>query len=208
MPGYNQIGFVNMDPMSTHLNSCDDGSIGLYEIIISDPDGMSISNCGGFDSSCDVGKKKCQARIKKKKTSTVLGYVQCVYRCACVRLVFTHFAGRKRSTISITDASITDASIADASITDASVADASVADASISAASVASTSISAASIAATSISSASISAASFAFPTSSISFSAFSIPSITFASGPEAVSIVLETGIIDVPIIRGFPDRH
>ena len=208
MPGYNQIGFVNMDPMSTHLNSCDDGSIGLYEIIISDPDGMSISNCGGFDSSCDVGKKKCQARIKKKKTSTVLGYVQCVYRCACVRLVFTHFAGRKRSTISITDASITDASIADASIASASIADASVADASISAASVASTSISAASIAATSISSASISAASFAFPTSSISFSAFSIPSITFASGPEAVSIVLETGIIDVPIIRGFPDRH
>ena len=73
MPGYNQIGFVNMDPMSTHLNSCDDGSIGLYEIIISDPDGMSISNCGGFDSSCDVGKKKCQARIKKKKNKHSLG---------------------------------------------------------------------------------------------------------------------------------------
>ena len=57
-PGYNLVGNIDIDPASPDLGSCDPGSIGLYNVIISDPDGLALENCGGFDDSCFVREKK------------------------------------------------------------------------------------------------------------------------------------------------------
>ena len=52
--GYNLIGNVDLDPNDANLPLCDDGSVGLFEIIVSDPTGQVILACGGLDNPCPV----------------------------------------------------------------------------------------------------------------------------------------------------------
>ena len=54
LPTYSLLGNVLVDTTNSNFTSCDPGSIGLYSILVSDPDGIAIPNCGGFDNPCPV----------------------------------------------------------------------------------------------------------------------------------------------------------
>ena len=59
--GYTLVENIDFDSASPNLSSCDPGSIGLYNIVVSDPTAQVIEACGGLDDPCPPrgrGKKK------------------------------------------------------------------------------------------------------------------------------------------------------
>ena len=57
-PGYDLVGNVDLDPASPNLGACEPESVGLYNIIVSDPDGVALADCGGFDNPCPVRRER------------------------------------------------------------------------------------------------------------------------------------------------------
>ena len=67
-PGYNLVGSIDVDLGSPNFPACDDGSIGLYGILVSDSDGMAIESCGGFDDPCPVREKQQAHMYESEQT--------------------------------------------------------------------------------------------------------------------------------------------